>query len=75
MVKYIGLDIGGTNIRVGAINENENIIFEYKEPTFKDVTCVEDFYFKIINLIKKVPNYVKQLELVFLDLLTRIIML
>ena len=57
MVKYIGLDIGGTNIRVGAINENENIIFEYKEPTFKDVACVEALYFKIINLIKKVPNY------------------
>lgn len=57
MTEYIGIDIGGTNIRVGAIDENENIIFEYKESTFKDVITGEDLYIKIKKLIKKVPNY------------------
>ncbi len=57
MIEYIGIDIGGTNIRVGAIDENENIMFEYKEPTFKYIITGEDLYVKIKNLIKKVPNY------------------
>lgn len=57
MIEYIGIDIGGTNIRVGGIDKNENITFEYKEPTFKDVSTSEDLYIKIKNLIKKVPNY------------------
>ena len=52
MVEYIGIDIGGTNIRVGAINEKEELIFEYK-----DVTTSEDLYKKIKNLVLKVPNY------------------
>lgn len=47
MVEYIGVDIGGTNIRVGAIDKEENIIFEYKESTFKDVITAEDLYSKI----------------------------
>lgn len=53
MVKYIGVDIGGTNIRVGAIDKEENITFEYKESTFKDVITAEDLYSKIKRLIKK----------------------
>lgn len=57
MIEYIGIDMGGTNIRIGGIDENEKLIFEYKEPTFKDVTTVEDLYLKIKELIKKVPNY------------------
>lgn len=57
MIEYIGIDLGGTNIRVGAIDKNENIIFEYKEPTYKEVTTSEDLYIKIKELIKKVPNF------------------
>lgn len=57
MAEYIGIDIGGTNIRIGAINEDEEVIYEYKEPTFKDVSTGEDFYKKIKNFIKKVSNY------------------
>ena len=57
MAEYIGIDIGGTNIRIGAINKDEEVINEYKEPTFKDVSTGEDFYKKIKNFIKKVPNY------------------
>lgn len=57
MVEYIGIDIGGTNIKIGAIDENENVIYTYKEPTFKNVTTAEDLYTKIVNLIKNIPNY------------------
>lgn len=57
MAEYIGIDIGGTNIRIGAINKDEEVIYEYKEPTFKDVSTGGDFYKKIKNFIKKVPNY------------------
>lgn len=57
MIEYIGIDIGGTNIRIGAIDGKENIIFLYKEPTFKDVITSEDLYMKIKRSIKKVPNY------------------
>lgn len=57
MMEYIGIDIGGTNIRIGAINKDEQLIFNYKEDTFKDVVTIEDLYNKIKKLIKMVPNY------------------
>lgn len=57
MVEYVGIDIGGTNIRIGAINKDENLIFEYKEPTYRDVVTREDLYNKIKKLVKMVPNY------------------
>lgn len=57
MIEYIGIDIGGTNIRIGAIDKEENIIFQYIEPTFKEVVTAEDLYIKIKKLIKKVPDY------------------
>lgn len=57
MVEYIGVDIGGTNIRVGGMDENENILLEFQGPTFQNVTTSEDLDFKIKNLIKKIPNY------------------
>ena len=56
MIEYIGIDIGGTNIRIGAINQNDELVFEYKEPTFENVIS-SDLYNKIIKLIKMVPNY------------------
>lgn len=57
MIEYIGIDIGGTNIRIGAIDKEENVIFEYKESTFIDVITAEDLCRKIKNLIKKISNY------------------
>lgn len=57
MIEYIGIDIGGTNIRIGAIDEKEEIIFTHKEQTYDNVRTSEDLYTKIKNLIKKVPNY------------------
>ena len=59
MVEYIGVDLGGTNIRVGAIDEKENIIFSYKEPTYENVKTSEDLYQKIKKIIEKVPDYEK----------------
>lgn len=57
MSNYIGIDIGGTNIRVGVIDENNNLTYVYKESTFDGVKNHEDLYIKITTLIKKVPNY------------------
>lgn len=57
MSNYIGIDIGGTNIRVGLIDENNNLTFMHKENTFDAVNNKEDLYVKIRNLINKVPNY------------------
>ena len=56
-MEYIGIDIGGTNIRIGAMDKEENIIFSYKETTLKNVTNAEDLYMKIKSLIEKVPQY------------------
>lgn len=57
MTEYIGIDIGGTNVRIGAIDKEENITFSYIEPTFKDVITAEDLYIKIKSLIERVPYY------------------
>ncbi len=56
-MEYIGLDIGGTNIRVGKINQKEELIFEHLEKTLENVTTADDLYNKIKSLIKLVPNY------------------
>jgi glucokinase len=52
MIKYIGIDIGGTNIRVGGIDENNDIIFLSKEKTLENVSNSEDLYNKT-----NVPDY------------------
>lgn len=57
MVEYIGIDIGGTNIRIGTMDEKKNVNLEYKELTLKNVKTSEDLYKKIRNLILKIPNY------------------
>ena len=57
MPDYIGLDIGGTNIRVGAIDADEKIIYSYKELTFSGVNNENDLYNKIKRLVELVPNY------------------
>ena len=59
MIEYIGVDIGGTNIRVGAIDENEEIIYMQKESAIENVNNSEELYLKILNLIKNVPDYEK----------------
>ena len=52
MIEYIGIDLGGTNIRVGAIDENEKMVYDYKEQTFTGVDTADDLYNKIVRLIK-----------------------
>ena len=56
-MEYIGIDIGGTNIRIGGINNKEELIFEHQENTLENVITSEDLYLKIKKLIKMVPNY------------------
>lgn len=57
MIEYIGIDIGGTNIRVGYIDENEEMYLVHKESTLENVATSDDLYNKIKEMIKKVPNY------------------
>lgn len=54
MIEYIGIDIGGTNIRVGALDENLSLSFFKKEPTIQNA---EDLYCKITELIKQIPGF------------------
>ena len=56
-LEYGGIDLGGTNIRVGAIDENEELVFSYKEPTFEGVTTLDDLIAKMEKMIQKIPNY------------------
>lgn len=56
MCEYIGIDLGGTNIRICSINENEEMEFVYKEKTY-DEKNETNLYEKIKRLIKFVPNY------------------
>lgn len=59
MKNFIGIDIGGTNIRICSIDKKENITFMYKEKAMENVNSSEDLYNKIKNMIEKVPNYRK----------------
>ena len=54
--KIIGVDLGGTNIRVGLVTESGQIIEEYKEKTeahLGNSQIVE----KIVSMIKKIDGY------------------
>lgn len=57
MNKFIGIDIGGTNIRVALVNEDYEIECMNKDNTLKGVDSTDDLYQKISNLIKSIPNY------------------
>jgi len=55
MKTYIGVDLGGTNVRVANISETGEIISEFKSPAYAEKG--PDFAVdNIINLIKKVEN-------------------
>ena len=56
MKKIIGVDLGGTNVRVGLVTEDGHIIKEYKEKIeahLGNSQIVE----KIISMIKKIDGY------------------
>ena len=52
----IGIDVGVTFIKGGIVDENGNILFSTKIPTFNDdkqMSVIDNLYILIINLIKK----------------------
>ncbi|MEG2995613.1 MAG: ROK family protein, partial [Erysipelotrichaceae bacterium] len=56
MKTYIGVDLGGTNVRVAKVDELGNILKSFKEPTetSKGTNHVME---KICDMIKKLPDY------------------
>lgn len=57
-MNYIGIDIGGTNIRVGDVDSNSGkITCLVKESATEGVKTSEDFLKKIIRMVEKIPSY------------------
>ena len=57
MIEYIGLDIGGTNIRVGAIDEKERLVCFSSQKTMENVKTANDLYKKIKEMVKGITDY------------------
>lgn len=57
MIQYIGLDVGGTSIRAGGMDETGRIVAERKVPTYENVTTGEDLIEKLAALIRAVPGW------------------
>lgn len=57
MIQYIGLDVGGTSIRVGGMDETGRIIAQRKVPTYENVSSGEDLIEKLAGLIRAVPGW------------------
>ena len=54
---YIGIDIGGTNTRVAAVDANCKITHLIKQNTSESVTTANDFLNRLILMIENIPNY------------------
>ena len=59
MIEYVGIDIGGTNIRVAGIDKNNNIVSFNSVRTLENVRSSEDLYFKIKELIERITSFQK----------------
>lgn len=59
MIEYVGIDIGGTNIRVAGIDKNNNIVSFNSVKTLENVRNAEDLYFKIKELIERITSFQK----------------
>lgn len=57
MVRFIGIDLGGTNVRVCAMDENDEIGEVLKEPTFSEGNTAEEVLRHVINMIRKIRGY------------------
>ena len=57
MIQCIGLDVGGTSIRVGGLDERGQVVFENKVPTYENVTDGGDLIAKLSGLIRSVPGW------------------
>lgn len=53
---YIGVDLGGTNVRVAKVDENGNIIEEIKEPSLAD-KGPEVVLEHIVDMVKRISSY------------------
>ena len=56
-MQYIGVDIGGTQLRVGRMEEDGLLTFQHREPTLEGVSSGEDLYRKILGMIRAVPGW------------------
>lgn len=59
MIEYIGVDIGGTNIRVCGIDKNNNMVCFAKEKTLENINSPEELYNKIRKMIEGITEYDK----------------
>ena len=57
MIQYLGLDVGGTSIRAGGMDELGRIVAETKVPTYEHVTTGQDLIDKIAALIRAIPGW------------------
>ena len=57
MIQYIGLDVGGTSIRAGGMDETGQVRFETKVPTCQGVATGADLIAKLETLIRAVPGW------------------
>lgn len=57
-MNYIGIDIGGTNIRVGEVDcLSGNITCLVKERATEGVKTADDFLKKVIDMVEKIPSH------------------
>ena len=61
MKYYIGIDLGGTNVRVGKIDENNNIVQEITVPSFGCIGPKEKITETIFSTLDKIDN-IKECE-------------
>ena len=62
---YVGIDLGGTNIKTGIVNEQGKIVAKSSIPTKSDRTADEvafDMAFEVLNIVKS--NKISMDELV-----------
>lgn len=59
MIEYVGIDIGGTNIRVAGIDKNNNIVAFNSVKTHENVKSADDLYYKIKELIERITSFQK----------------
>lgn len=59
MIEYVGIDIGGTNIRVAGIDKNNNVVSFNSVKTMENVNSAEDLYYKIKELIERITSFQK----------------
>lgn len=61
MKKFIGLDIGGTKIKYGIVNDSGEVINKFEMPTEAD-KGVSNLIYKVINIIELLLNENKEIN-------------